>query len=114
MTNYIFALLCVAAIVVGQILMKVVGSRTTSHWDIIADYRLLFTLGAAVSLYAASTLLWVYVLRTLPLSRAYMVMALAFVLVPLASAFVFHERISANMIVGSLLVVAGIVFANST
>jgi drug/metabolite transporter (DMT)-like permease len=63
-------------------------------------------------LYAGSTVLWVDVLRVLPLSRAYMVMSSAVVLVPLASALVFGEGINSRLLVGIALVITGIVVAN--
>ena len=51
----------------------------------------------AVALYAAATLLWVRILTTVPLSRAYPFVALAFVLVPAAGYLFFHEAISCEM-----------------
>ena len=49
----------------------------------------------AVLLYAALTVLWVWILTFTPLSRAYPFVALAFALTPLLGALVFAEPISA-------------------
>lgn len=64
---------------------------------------------AAVLLYGAATLLWVWLLQWVPLSHAYAFAALAFVLVPFAAAAVFGEAITTGLIVGSVLIVAGII-----
>ncbi|MEP2944647.1 MAG: EamA family transporter [Lentilitoribacter sp.] len=112
MKNYFFAFLCVAVTVIGQLVMKVVGTRTNHITDLLTDWRLAGLLGTALFLYAASTLLWVDVLRELPLSRAYMILTLAVVLVPFTSALVFGETISKRLIIGMILVGAGIIISN--
>jgi uncharacterized membrane protein len=56
------------------------------------DVRVLSGLAAWI----AWTLCWLYVLRVAPLSRAYGLTSLSYVLVPLASVFVFGEQGSAH------------------
>ena len=51
---------------------------------------------AALALYAVATVLWVYVLRTVPLSAAYAVFAFAFIIVPVLAHFVLDEPLSAE------------------
>ena len=58
-----------------------------------------------------ATVLWVYVLRTVPLSAAYALFALAFVIVPLLAHFVLGEPLTANVLVGGVVIVAGILIA---
>jgi len=65
--------------------------------------------GAALALYAALTVLWVWILTFTPLSRAYAFVALAFVLTPLAGGFLFAEPIPMRVIVGIGFVVVGLV-----
>jgi drug/metabolite transporter (DMT)-like permease len=50
----------------------------------------------------------VFVLRSVPLSVAYSVFSLAYVLVPLLSYFVWGERLSANTILGGAIIMVGI------
>lgn len=69
-------------------------------------------MGAAFSIYILATLLWVNVLKTVPLSRAYMFMSLSFVLVPVAGILLFGEQISLPYIIGSVLVVVGLLLAS--
>ena len=69
--------------------------------------------GATISglRYAAATLLWVRILMTVPLSRAYPFVALAFVLVPAAGYVFFHESVSLRYAAGTALIIAGVIVA---
>lgn len=62
---------------------------------------------AALLLYGASTLLWVWILTRVPLSLAYPVVALGMILVPLIGWYFFGERLSAAYWIGAILIVAG-------
>jgi drug/metabolite transporter (DMT)-like permease len=62
----------------------------------------------AVFLYAVTILLWIYVLKHLPLSLAYPVTALSYVIVPIISAFVLKEDVGPTTIAGTVLILAGI------
>ena len=64
---------------------------------------------AALFVYGTATLLWIVLLQRVPLSRAYPFAALGFVLVPLASAWLFGERISVPYVLGAAFVIVGIV-----
>jgi drug/metabolite transporter (DMT)-like permease len=63
---------------------------------------------SGVASLAASTLCWLYVLRVAPLSRAYLVSSLTYVLVPLASVFLFGEQLRRLHVVGTALIVLGV------
>jgi drug/metabolite transporter (DMT)-like permease len=107
-------LLCFpVAIAAGQILFRraaaQLGPATGSGW--LLDLARLPTMWLAVALYAASTLLWVRILTTVPLSRAYPFVALAFVLVPAASYLLFGESINLRYALGTGLIVLGVVLA---
>ena len=98
-------------IAVGQLMFKRVsmGLNGIQGLDAIA-LRLatdpLFIL--ALMLYGSATILWVLALREVPLSIAYPFTALAFVLVPLASAALFHETLGARYFIGLAFVVGGV------
>ncbi len=68
------------------------------------DMRVLSGLAA----WAASTLCWLYVLRVAPLSRAYGLSSLTYLLIPLASVYVFGEQVRRLHIVGMVLIVMGV------
>ena len=63
----------------------------------------------AIVLYGAATLLWVHVLQTVPLSRAYPFAALGFLIVPALSAYFFREKITLVYGLGAMLIVGGII-----
>jgi undecaprenyl phosphate-alpha-L-ara4N flippase subunit ArnE len=97
----------------GQILFKraalQIGTAQGTGW--ILDVARLPTMWLALLLYGAATLLWVRILTTVPLSRAYVFAALAFVLVPAAGYLLFDESISLRFIFGTVLIIAGVVVA---
>jgi drug/metabolite transporter (DMT)-like permease len=104
------------AMAAGQILFKRAASQITpdvgGSW--LVDVARLPTMWVAVALYAGATLLWVRILTTVPLSRAYPFAALAFVLVPAAGYLFFHEPITIRYALGTALIVIGVVVAAGT
>ncbi|MCZ4280907.1 EamA family transporter [Kiloniella laminariae] len=62
----------------------------------------------AITLYAGATLVWVWILRTVPLNFAYPFTALAFVIVPVAASYIFKESLGWPNVVGTVLIMAGI------
>ena len=105
--------LCVLLISLGQLLFKTAAMQWKVDGLSMATVAGLFSpvMIAALVIYALATLLWVYVLRTAPLSSAYSIFALAFLIVPLLAWLVFGERLSANVLVGGGIIIVGIVVA---
>jgi drug/metabolite transporter (DMT)-like permease len=98
----------------GQVLFKLAAVRSGAAGSL--GTRLLGLAAnpffiAALLLYAALTVFWVWILTFTPLSRAYIFVALAFVLTPFACMALFGEPISARLIIGIALVVTGLAFA---
>jgi undecaprenyl phosphate-alpha-L-ara4N flippase subunit ArnE len=62
----------------------------------------------ACLLYAAATVLWVWLLTHIPLSAAYPFVALSFVIVPVASWWFFGEPLGRQYWTGIGLIVAGV------
>jgi multidrug transporter EmrE-like cation transporter len=56
----------------------------------------------------ASTICWLYVLRVAPLSIAYSLSSVTYVLIPLASIYVFGEEIRRPHVIGMVLIIMGI------
>lgn len=111
--NYIVIAVCVAVIAVGQLLFKLVGARLGAAGlaALLTDRAAALMFVAALALYGTATLAWVWALRSVPLSTAYLFMSASFILVPLMAHFVLGEPISPRLAVGSLLVVGGILIA---
>ncbi|MDF1595403.1 MAG: EamA family transporter [Acidimicrobiia bacterium] len=96
---------------IGQVLFKQ-ASESLTNGSGPGGFLSLLESGsfwAAIALYGGSTLLWIWLIREVPLSRAYPFVALAFVVVPILSHFVLDERISRAGVAGSALIVLGIV-----
>jgi drug/metabolite transporter (DMT)-like permease len=74
----------------------------------IAGYVVNLYLVVGVGVLGISTLLWVWVLRSVPLGIAYPFMALAFIIVPALSYFVLGEPFGWKTAGGALLIVAGV------
>lgn len=105
--TYFIAILCVLGIAGGQILFKM--SATAMHRSgSFFDPRSLMILFVALAIYGITTLAWVWVLQKIDLGRAYPLMALAFVLVPIGSHFVFGERFHFQYFIGVAMIMAGI------
>jgi drug/metabolite transporter (DMT)-like permease len=95
----------------GQILFKLAALRSPTTGS-LGERLLALAHNAyflvAIVLYAALTVLWVWILTFTPLSRAYAFLALAFVLTPLAGGVIFGEPLSARLVVGMGFIVVGL------
>jgi drug/metabolite transporter (DMT)-like permease len=108
MMTYLAALACVICIAIGQILFKLSAIQLQKSGSFFEPATALMLL-SAFALYGLTSLGWVWVLRKIPLGQAYPLMALAFVLVPIASYFVLNERFTPQYMIGVALIMVGIV-----
>jgi drug/metabolite transporter (DMT)-like permease len=99
------------ALTAGQILFKRAARQVdlAGYW--VVELARLPAMWAAVALYAGATILWVRILTTVPLSRAYPFAALAFVLVPAAGYLLFDESFNVRYVVGAALIIGGVIVA---
>jgi len=111
--SILMTLLCVLLIAVGQLLFKTAaGQWRVDGWTWSTARGFLSPLMmVALIIYAIATLLWVYVLRTVPLGLAYSLFSLAFVIVPLLAYAILDERLSGNTLLGSAIIVVGVIVA---
>ena len=96
--------------VAGQLFLKSGAGRvagTGQSGFLLAAFRDVHVL-SGLAAWIASTLCWLYVLRVAPLSRAYGLTSLTYVLIFLASVFVFGEQVRRLHVVGTVLIVLGI------
>ena len=108
----VLILAAIAFSAAGQLLLKS-GAQRLAGLD-----RLEFLLAAArdirvlsgLAAWIAWTICWLYVLRVAPLSRAYGLTSLAYVLIPLASVYVFGEQLRRLHVAGIILITVGIAF----
>ncbi|MEH2307982.1 EamA family transporter [Nostoc sp.] len=59
--------------------------------------------------YTFMTVLWLYVLRTIPLSQAFPVLGLMYALIPIASHYLLKERVAFSQWLGISIIIAGVV-----
>jgi drug/metabolite transporter (DMT)-like permease len=94
----------------GQLLFKMAGLRFAAARHAGGWLALLANpyFVAAVVLYAALSVLWVWVLSFTPLSRAYPFVALAFALTPVLAVMIFAEPLSARLLIGIAFILGGL------
>jgi drug/metabolite transporter (DMT)-like permease len=103
------------ALACGQILFKAAAQaiKTPVGFDAQTILELVsnpyFLVGIAV--YGLAALYWVLLLRNIELSKAYLIIALALVLVPLAGTFLFREPFTARLFAGLVIILVGLAVA---
>ncbi|MBK3505874.1 EamA family transporter [Pseudomonas sp. MF6747] len=107
---YAIAVLCVFGIAAGQIMFKLSASAMQRAGTLF-DLKTILILGSAFALYGFTTLAWVWVLQKIELGKAYPLMAMAFILVPIGSYFILGERFQTQYFIGVLFIIVGIVLA---
>ena len=111
--SILMTVICVVMIAIGQLMFKSAASQWRVDgwsWSTLSGF-LSPIMVAALVVYAVATVLWVFVLRTVPLSAAYAIFALAFVIVPLLAHFVLGEPLVPKVLVGGLIIIVGIIVA---
>jgi len=101
---YALAFACVIGISTGQVLFKIVASSNGLLIEKIFTVKFII----AISIYIGATLLWLWVLRHLPLMTAYPLMALAFIIVPIMSFYTLDENIGVKEMAGGIIIMIGV------
>jgi drug/metabolite transporter (DMT)-like permease len=107
----LLTLLCVVLIAAGQMLFKVAAAQwRIDGWSWATARGFLSpAMVLALVLYGLTTILWVFILRSVPLSAAFPVYALVFVLVPVAAHFLLDEPWSWNVLIGGIVIMLGVI-----
>jgi hypothetical protein len=103
------------ALAFGQVLFKAaaqsikgpVGFDAHTLAQILTNPYLLLSL----AIYGVVALFWVLLLREIELNKAYLIIALALVLVPLAGTFLFREPFTSRLFVGLVIILIGLAVA---
>jgi len=110
-TTIVLILCAVALSAAGQLLLKS-GAQQLIGLDrvelLLAVPRNLQVM-TGLSAWTASTLCWLDVLRVASLSRVYGVTSLTYVIVPIASVYLFGEQLRRVQVVGIALILMGVV-----
>ena len=103
-------LVAVAFSATGQLFLKSGAERHTGLGRLdflLAAARDVHVLSGLVA-WIASTLCWLYVLRITPLSRAYGLTSLTYVVVFLAGVFAFGDPVRRVHVLGTVLIIVGV------
>jgi multidrug transporter EmrE-like cation transporter len=109
-TTLVLILGAIAFSAAGQLLLKSGTQHLAGRGGLeflfaaVRDIRILSGLAA----WLVWTICWLYVLRVAPLSRAYGLTSLTYVIIPLASIYIFGERVRGLHVAGIVLITAGI------
>ncbi len=99
---------------VGQVLFKLAAQDIASQraeWALISVFSP--WLVAALAVYGVTTVLWVWILMHVPLSKAYPFALFGVALVPLAGYWFFSEALSLQYAAGLALVAVGLVLIHT-
>ena len=94
----------------GQLLLKSGTQHLAGrgHFEFLLDAAQDPRILAGFAAWAASTVCWLYVLRVAPLSRAYGLSSLTYLLIPLASIYVFGEQLRRLHALDMVLILLGV------
>jgi drug/metabolite transporter (DMT)-like permease len=110
-TQLILIVFTVCMLSFGQILFKLAAMEMHSiEVSKFSQFFLLINLKLVIAfvVYGFATVLWVAVLRVVPLSQAYPFIALAFFIVPILSWIWLNEPIQLKNILGASFILLGI------
>lgn len=110
MTRLLWIVLIIYPMAVGfgQILFKLASQRLRPDqpvWVQVTEPMLV----AAVTLYGALAVVWVLIVRELPLSAAYPFVALSFVFTPIFAWLVLGEKLNPSYMIGIAFICAGVI-----
>jgi drug/metabolite transporter (DMT)-like permease len=92
----------------GQILFKLAATSFTYNPNSIVASFFDLKLICALIVYAIATVMWLMVLRTMPLRLAYPFVALAFIIVPIMAHYLLGESLSWKTFAGAVLIGVGV------
>ena len=78
--------------------------------SLVLEPRLIF----AMAIYSVALFLWLQVLSKTPLSTAYPILAVTYIIVPILSTFFFGEMLGRNQMIGMFLIMAGVTMIGKT
>lgn len=109
--NTLLLMVCTLAVAVGQLLFKQVGLaiRGMSIARAAAVLAVQPEFYAALAVYGAATLLWIWILGRVSLMQAYAWLGAGVILVPLLSSYFFGEKGGPFFWIGAALIAVGVV-----
>lgn len=117
--GYVYILITLLLTVYGQLILKWRLSYFGQLPDKFSE-QVKYILSTLIDPYVISSfaaaflasLTWIAALTKFQLSYAYPFMSLSFIMVLILSFYIFHEPVTAGKVIGSLLIVAGLIIAS--
>jgi drug/metabolite transporter (DMT)-like permease len=110
LVNFVLIVLNTLILVTGQFLWKYGMMKTTLKLDPLSIIKILFSpfIFSGLVMYGFATILWLFILSRVPLSIAYPVQSIAYVLAVFGAYFIFNEPLSPTKIIGVILIILGV------
>lgn len=109
MLKYALILVNICLLVGGQTLWKI-GIAKFKLTDLKSLLLAMFSpwIIAGIVLYVIATVIWIYLLKQMPISLLYPLQSLAYVLTIFIAIFLFHEHVSAWRWAGVAVIMVGV------
>ena len=109
-SNWLFIGLNTFLLVAGQFLWKYGMTKMEFELDALSIVKLLFSPWILLGLimYGAATVVWLFILSRVPLSVAYPLQSIAYVLAVFGAYALFNEPLSLAKIAGVMLIILGV------
>lgn len=111
--NGLLILLNTLILVSGQFLWKIgMTNRSVSFDSLGAIIRVMLSpyIISGLFLYGMATVLWLFILTKVPLSVAYPIQSIAYIIAVFGAYFFFQEEITIWKVIGVILIMAGVSF----
>jgi uncharacterized membrane protein len=110
LVNFLLILLNTVILVSGQFLWKFGMENQTISLSVSSIVKVLFSpfVFSGLAMYGFATVLWLYILSKVPLSVAYPIQSLAYVIAVFGAHFIFNETLTVYKIIGCLLIMIGV------
>ncbi len=107
--NYILILINIVLLVSGQTLWKI-GIEPVHLTGVKSVLIAMFSpwIIAGIVLYVIATVIWIYLLKQIPLSTLYPIQSLAYIAAVFVAIFVFHEHVSVTRWIGVGVIMIGV------
>ena len=96
----------------GQVMLKLALQRMptpAATWQCVREILTNWQFAACGVCYLSASLLWMYIVKTYPLSQSYPMVSLSFVFGMIAAILVFREVVNLQQWIGMTLIIIGCV-----
>lgn len=119
MKNFLMILFCVLLGSTAQLSLKhgmdAVGRFSPEGSQLVGSFVRAFSNGYVIVgflLYGIASLMWMVILSRVPLSFAYPMISMGYVIVVVLSKYLFHEEVSPVRFAGTLVICVGVILVS--